>query len=121
MSRHNDLVYLWDMREYAARACEYVKGKTFETYEQDDMLRHAVERVVMNIGEAASKVSRPYQQDHPEIPWPKIITQRHRLVHEYGSLEHERIWEVATVHAPGLIQLLDPLLPPPPPDPEPET
>jgi uncharacterized protein with HEPN domain len=120
MSRRNDLVYLWDMRQYAERASDYARDKTFDDYRADTMLRDAVERVVMNIGEAANKVSKAYREQHANIPWLQIIAQRHRLVHDYGSIDHERIWEVATIHAPALIRQLDAMLPEPPQDPEPE-
>lgn len=120
MSRRNDLVYLWDMREYARRACDYVRGNSLDDFRANNMLRDAVERVVMNIGEAANKVSRAFRDEHAEIPWQQIIAQRHRLVHDYGSIDHERIWEVANIHASFLIRQLDALLPEPPEDPEPE-
>jgi uncharacterized protein with HEPN domain len=78
------------------------------------MLRGAVERHLEIIGEAANKVSEAFRQAHPEIPWRQMIAQRHVLVHEYGEIKHERIWQVATVHLPGLIAGLEPLLPPEP-------
>ncbi len=84
------------------------------------MLRAAVERTVQTIGEAASKVSRPFREAHPELPWSAIIAQRHILVHEYGVIHHDKIWRVAVVHIPALVTLLEPLIPPPPPDPLPE-
>jgi uncharacterized protein with HEPN domain len=42
--------------------------------------------------------------------------QRHVLAHDYGEIRHERIWYVATIHIPALIQQLEPLLPAPPDD-----
>ena len=37
--------------------------------------------------------------------------QRHVLAHEYGAIKHERIWAVATIHIPELIEKLEPLIP----------
>lgn len=54
------------------------------------------------------------QHAHPEIPWRLIIAQRHVLAHDYGEIDHERIWRVATMHVPELIRLLEPLVPPAP-------
>jgi uncharacterized protein with HEPN domain len=45
--------------------------------------------------------------------------QRHVLAHDYGEIKHDRIWRVATVHVPELIEQLKPLVPAPPADPEP--
>lgn len=121
MSRRNDQVYLWDMRLYAARARAYVQGRSFDEYQENEMLRMAVERCVMTVGEAAFKVSKQFKDEHPDIPWVKIIAQRHRLVHDYGNIANDRIWEVASVHAAELIELLDQVISPPPPDLEPES
>jgi len=118
-SRH-DAALLLDMLTYAKRASTFVYGQTLDDYRASELLRSAVERVVQLIGEAAAKVSKPFRDAHPEIPWRPIIAQRHILVHEYGRIEDDKIWRVATVYAPALIPLIEPLIPPLPPDPLPE-
>jgi uncharacterized protein with HEPN domain len=80
------------------------------------MMRDAVERAVLVIGEAARKVSREFQEAHPEVPWRPIVAQRHILVHEYGEIDHAKIWRVATVHVPELVRVIEPLVPRPPED-----
>ena len=41
-----------------------------------------------------NRVSRPFQENHAEIPWRQIINQRNVLAHEYGEIRHELIWNV---------------------------
>lgn len=112
----SDLSYLWDMLDAACAVHEFVAGRTFNDYTRDRMLRGAVERHIEIIGEAARNVSPSYRDGHPEIPWRKIIAQRHILAHEYGEVKHENVWLVATVHVPDLVERLRPLVPPPPAD-----
>jgi uncharacterized protein with HEPN domain len=71
-----------------------------------------VERQIEIIGEAARKVSDPFKAAHPEIPWRKIIAQRHVLAHEYGDVDPRLVWRVASVHIPALHAQLRELLPP---------
>ena len=106
-----DAALLLDMIEHARRACRYVQDRTLDQYRGDDMLRDAVTRVVQVIGEAAAKVSKPFREAHPEIPWRPIIAQRHILVHEYGRIDDDKISRVATVYASQLVELVEPLLP----------
>ena len=113
-----DAGYLWDMLDAAKAVVEFTAGKTLEDYLKDRLLRHAVERVVEIIGEAARKVSDELRGQHPEIPWTKIIAQRHVVVHEYDDLQDSLTWVVATTHATDLIRLLEPLVPTPTPSPE---
>ncbi len=112
----DDRACLWDMHTAARAVQTFVEARTFEDYLADLMLRSAVERQLEIIGEAARRVSKPFQDAHPEIPWRPILAQRHVLAHEYGEIKHERIWRVATVHVPELIEQLAALLPEPPPD-----
>jgi len=103
--------YLWDMLD-AARAIEqFTAGKKVSDYINDRMLRGAVERHLEIIGEAANKVSNSFRDAHPDVPWRRIINQRHVLAHEYGEIRHELIWNVVTDHIPELIGQLEKLVP----------
>lgn len=107
---------LWDMLSHAREAVDFVRGKTFEEYRQDRVLKLAVQHVILIIGEAASDVPKEFRDGHAEIPWGAIIRQRHVLAHDYGSIIDERIWRVATAHIPVMIVQLEAIMPPPPPD-----
>ena len=108
----HDISYLWDMLAAVRAVVEFTRGRTFEEYSSDLMLRSAVERQIEIIGEAARPVSEGFRSQHPEIPWSRITGQRNVLAHDYGEINHERLWQVATVHAPSLIAQIEPLLPP---------
>jgi uncharacterized protein with HEPN domain len=95
-----------------------VEGRTLDDYLRDEDMRLAIERRIEIIGEAARRVSEGFQNAHPEIPWAKIVAQRHVLAHEYGEIQDDIVWKVATVSVPELISRLEPLIPPLPPQPE---
>lgn len=115
-----DAAYLWDMLDAAQAVSRFVAGRSFHDYTTDRMVRSAVERQIEIIGEAARRVSTAFRTAHSEIPWRRIVGQRHVLAHDYAEIKHERLWRVATVSIPDLIARLEPLSPTPPPDPEPE-
>lgn len=106
----DDTSYIWDMLDAAKAVREFITGRSYQDYLIDRMLRGAVERYLEIIGEAAGKVSKAFRDAHPEIPWQKIIGQRHVLIHDYGDIEHELIWSVAANHIPDLIDKLEPLI-----------
>lgn len=56
------------------------------------------------IGEAAAHVSEDFQAVHSEIPWHKLRGIRNRLVHifDYGQIDYDIVWEVATSALPEL-------------------
>ncbi len=109
-----DPAYLWDMLDAAKAIMAFVSNRTFYDFQQDRMLRNAIERNLEIIGEAANRVSESFQKAHSEIPWKSIIGQRNILIHEYGEIKNERIWAVATKRVAELAAILEPLLPPNP-------
>jgi len=106
-----DTAYLWDMLDAAKAVQQFVAGRSYAQYLNDRMLRGAVERHVEIIGEAAGKVSARCREAHPEVQWQRIVAQRHVLAHEYGDIDHELLWGVATIHVPALILLLEAFVP----------
>jgi uncharacterized protein with HEPN domain len=112
-----DAGYVWDMLDAAGCVRDFTQGVTREAYLQDRKLQLAIERALEIIGEAARLVSAEFKALHPEVPWKKIIGQRNVLAHEYGEVNQDRIWLVASNSVPELIDALEPLLPPlPSPD-----
>ena len=111
-----DASHLLDMLEHARGVVRALRGLTLGDYSANEDLRLAIERRVEIIGEAARRVSPAFQQSHPEVPWRRIIAQRNVLAHEYGEIQDEIMWRLATVRIPELISLLEPLVPSPPDD-----
>jgi uncharacterized protein with HEPN domain len=109
-----DLALLWDMREAVREISEFMQDAEFVHFSSNKMLRYAVERQLIVLGEAAKKVSEEFRQAHPEIAWRGLVGQRNVLAHEYGEILIERIWLVATEKIPALLPLLENLIPPPP-------
>jgi uncharacterized protein with HEPN domain len=111
-----DPANLLDMLEASEKVQCFLKDKTREAFLDDDMLQAAVERNIGIIGEAARRISEELKQEHPEIPWRKIIAQRNVLIHEYDDIDYKEIWVVATLHLSRLIDQIRPLIPPLPPE-----
>lgn len=105
-----DLAYLWDMREEARQIAAFLNGIPYAKFVQNNMVRYAVERSLMIIGEAANHVSDEFQDAHPEIAWRQIIGQRNVLAHEYGDIKVDRIWSAASISVPLLLKELEKLV-----------
>lgn len=103
---------LLDMLLAAREAMEFAAGRTFAEFERDRMTQLAILKTVEIVGEAASRVSADTQEAHPDIPWPKIIGLRHRLVHAYFEVSLERVWDTVQRDIPALVSQLELLVPP---------
>lgn len=57
---------------------------------------------VQQIGESASKLSKEFKESHPEIEWAAIVGMRHRIVHAYGKVFPDILWDTVQNDIPGL-------------------
>jgi hypothetical protein len=64
-------------------------------FDNDGVLRRAVERCLEIIGEAAKSVSPSVTEAHPEIPWSDLAKVRDRLSHHYHRVDHSHLEFVA--------------------------
>ncbi|WP_139556159.1 HepT-like ribonuclease domain-containing protein [Methylotetracoccus oryzae] len=106
-----DPAYLWDMLEAARDAVEILAGRDKAAWNQDRVIRLAVERSVEIVGEAARHVSQATRAAYPEIPWRQIVGLRNILAHEYGHIDHARLFETVIRDLPELIERLRAIIP----------
>jgi len=89
MSHHDDTLRLRHMLDHAQEALAISKGRTRADLDADRQLNLSLVRLLEIIGEAASRTSQGYQEHHPEVPWPEIITLRNRLIHGYDRVDFD--------------------------------
>ena len=107
----DDRVYLGHMLDMARKARQLVQDKSRAEYDGDESLRLALAHLLQVIGEAARRISPACRQAHPQIPWNAIVGMRHKVVHDYMTVDEEVIWDT-TVHELGpLITELERLVP----------
>ena len=109
--QRDDLVYVGHILDTARRTLRLIHGVSHMQYEDDEALRLALTHLLQTIGEAARRVSPPFREAHPQVPWPAIIGMRHRIVHEYLHVDEEIVWQTATVELCPLVDLLERLVP----------
>ena len=97
------------------QACEslsgFIAGKTLDDYLKSELLRSAVERKLMIIGEALNRVLRLEPDLEPQIPDARqIIDFRNILVHGYFAIEHETVWGILQKDLPVLTKQIQAML-----------
>ena len=95
--------YLRDIAVSCEAITDYLQGKTLEDYRNTRLLRAAVERELITIGEAVNQALRL----EPELgsvlsDARRIIDFRNLAVHAYAKLKADRVWEIATSNVPEL-------------------
>ncbi len=107
MSSREPGLRLLHMRDHARKAVEMAEGRARSDLEENDMLLLALTHLVELIGEAASQISEETRKQYPEIPWPKIIGMRHRLIHEYDKVDRDILRDTIKHDLPLLLTELE--------------
>ena len=103
MSQHDDETRLRDMLDHADRAVEAIRDRSRADLDRDPILGAALEGFVEIIGEAAGRVSEDRKVAAPDIPWRQIMGMRNRLVHAYGAVDRNVLWDVVHDDLPDLV------------------
>lgn len=107
--QHDDEVYVGHMLDLSRKVASKTAGVRREDFDLDENLRLALAHLLQTIGEAARRVSREYQNAHPEVPWGGIVGMRHKVVHDYMDVDEDVVWKTAFEEIPRLVAVLEPL------------
>jgi len=113
--RRDRQCYLWDALRAAESVQAFVRGKTYESFVEDDLVRSAVERQLQIIGEALSQLAKVDPQIASGIAeLRRIIAFRNILVHGYAAVDYDTVWRLIEDKLPELQAELRALLGPRP-------
>src|SRR5690242_2247909 len=103
--------YLWDASRAAESIADFTRGKSYEAFAQDLLLRSAVERQFEIIVEALSQLARSNPEIAAQVPdLRRIVAFRNILVHGYAAIDREMVWRVVQENLPQLTPVLSTLL-----------
>ena len=96
----------------ACRAiARYTAGLDFAAYEQNELIRDAVERRFAILGEALNRATTDDPTLTAALPdVRRIVALRNRVVHAYDAVDDEIVWNIITRRLPALQARLENLL-----------
>jgi uncharacterized protein with HEPN domain len=99
--------WLWDAAEAAQTILRFSAGKTFEDFRNDDLLRAAIERHFIILGEALGKLRQADPDTAARLPdLSRAVAMRNLLVHAYAEVDEGIVWGVVTGSLPALLAAL---------------
>ena len=102
--------------EHILRYCNQIDvahadfGRSKERFMQSTTYQNAVSLCILQIGELVNHLSDDFKATHKQVPWHKIRGMRNYVAHEYGSIDFDVVWYVATESILNLREFCEALL-----------
>lgn len=107
------LKWLYDIQIAINEIEDFMKESSndFHEYEQNIMLKRAIERNLEIIGEATNRVIKADSSFKKKIAGAeKIVALRNYVIHAYDNVSDENIWAILKNHLPKLKPDVDSLI-----------
>ena len=91
-----------DIIEHILRYCDQIEtahrdfGCARERFDSSTTYQNAISMCIFQIGELVRHLSNEFVSQYEQIPWYIIRGMRNYVAHEYGSIDLEVVWYVAT-------------------------
>ena len=85
---------------------KYMKNVDIEELQENEILLDSMMFRMIQLSENAKKLSEEYKRKRPEIPWNAIYGLRNRIVHDYGNVDLNIVFETLKNDIPELLVML---------------
>ncbi len=78
-------------------------GDSFDSFGNDIHYQQSVAFSIIQIAELSNGLSAAYKTNTSDrIPWARMKAMRNIVVHDYGNIDHNIVWETANLDIPAL-------------------
>jgi len=102
----NDHYYLEKIKKDIAFIVIHMKDVDLQELNENEVLLDSMLFRMIQISENAKKLSAEYKNGKPGLPWDEISGLRNRIVHDYGNVDLEIVYETLKYDIPELMEQL---------------
>ena len=85
---------------------EHTKGKSKNQIEENPLLVDSIMFRLVQITENANKLTDEFKEENSNIPWRAIKGMRNRIVHNYGEINLDIVYDTVVNSIPELYKAL---------------
>lgn len=102
----NDNYYILKIRQDLEFIVIHMKDVDIEDLNENEILLDSMLFRMIQLSENAKKLTEDYKQKHNNIPWNAIYGLRNRIVHDYGNVDLNVVFETLKNDIPELLELI---------------
>lgn len=104
------IVYIKDILNAIEKIEKSTNSIDFETFKADYEKVDSVAYNVLIIGEASNKIPLSIRKIYPSVPWRILKDIRNKNIHEYETVDPEKLWKMAKTSLPKVKPLIENVL-----------
>ncbi|MBO4987690.1 MAG: DUF86 domain-containing protein [Lachnospiraceae bacterium] len=102
-----DSYYLEKIRKDLEFIVKHMRNVDIEELNANEVLLDSMMFRMIQISANAKRLTEEYRLTHGDIPWSAIFGLRNRIVHEYGNVDLNVVYETMKYDVPELLELLE--------------
>ncbi len=102
----NDSYYLQKIIKDLTFVTSQMHNVDIEELNANEILLDSMLFRMIQVSENSRKFSDEYKEKHPDIPWNAVYGFRNRIVHDYGNVDLNIVYETLKNDIPDLLELL---------------
>ena len=102
-----DNYYIQKIKQDLEFISRHMKNVDIEELNANEVLLDSMLFRMIQISENARKLTEEFKQTRENIPWSALYGLRNRIVHDYGNVDLNIVYETLKVDIPDLLELLE--------------
>ena len=102
----NDHYYIQKLQQDLTFIATHMRNVNIEELGKNEILQDSMLFRMIQISENAKKLTEEYKMEYAGIPWKAIYGLRNRIVHDYGNVDLEVVYETLTNDIPELLEMI---------------
>lgn len=102
----NDVYFVQKIRKDLEFIAAHMRNVEIEELNADEVLLDSMMFRMIQISENAKKLTDEYKAMHRSIPWNALSGLRNRIVHDYGNVDLNVVYETLKNDIPELLEWL---------------
>ena len=107
MANKDDMYYVEKIIDDLKFVIDHTKGLTTEEIKQNELLVDSIMFRIIQISENDNKLSSMFKIENKDIPWASIKGMRNKIVHDYGIINFEIVYDTVFVGIPKMYEALN--------------
>lgn len=102
----NDSYYLEKLIKDLSFVASKMQNVDIDELNANEILLDSMLFRMIQISENSKKLSDEYKEKHSDIPWTAVYGFRNRIVHDYGNVDLNVVYETLKNDIPELLEFL---------------